>query len=312
MRTPAVWLVASVLALGISACGSGSGGEAAPPVAVPTSHLPRSTASHVVVVVMENKEYGDVLGSHDAPYLNALARRYGAPSKLYGIRHPSLPNYLALVGGETFGVDSDCTSCSVDGMSLPDQLERAGRTWRGYMQGLPRPCFKGAERGRYAKKHDPFMYFDSIRGSSRRCDRVVPYSQLLSDLRHGQLPDFAFVSPDLCSDTHDCSVRTGDRFLSSLVPALLRETGPRGFVVVTYDEGDSDAGCCGVAHGGRIATVVAGPDVRRGGRGDGDYTTYSILRTVEDFFGLPALANASDARPLDALFEKPPRAERRG
>jgi hypothetical protein len=302
--------VLAALALAVAGCGGSSDQTPPAPLDVPAAKLPPSKTSHVVVIVMENKEYDDVIGSRDARYLSKLARRYASPRSLYGIRHPSLPNYLALIGGETFGIDDDCTSCSVDGMTLPDQLERAGRTWRAYMQGLPHPCFKGAGHGRYAKKHDPFMYFKSIRDSARRCGRVVPYTQLGRDLRRGDLPDFAFVSPDLCADTHDCSVRTGDRFLESVVPAILRELGPHGMLVVTYDEGTSDRGCCGVARGGRIATVVAGPDVRRGATGKGDYSLYSILRTVEDFFGLPPLGRASDARPLDALFEKPPRARR--
>ena len=314
VRTPAAWLTGAALAIALvlAACGSGDGSErVSQPPAVPAAKLPRSKASHVVVIVMENKEYDEALASRDAPYLTGLARRYAAPRSLYGIRHPSLPNYLALIGGDTFGVTDDCTSCNVDGMNLPDQLEQAGRTWRAYMQGLPHPCFTGDERGRYAKKHDPFMYFDSIRQSPRRCGRVVPYGELVRDLKRGALPDFAFVSPDLCSDTHDCSVRTGDRFLGRVVPAILHELGPHGFLVVTYDEGSSDAGCCGVASGGRIATVVAGPDVRRRATGKGDYTTYSVLRTVEDFFGLPPLGKAADARPLDGLFTRPPRAGRK-
>jgi hypothetical protein len=311
MRIPAAWLIAAALACGAAACGTDTS-EPPPPLGVQARQLAPSKKSRVVVVVMENKEYGDVIGSHDAPYLTGLAHRYAAPHSLYGIRHPSLPNYLAMIGGRTFGIEDDCTSCSVDGMSLPDQLERAGRTWRAYMQGLPQACFKGAEHGRYAKKHDPFMYFKSIRQSPRRCGRVVPYTRLGHDLRHRTLPDFAFVSPDLCADTHDCSVRTGDRFLESLVPALLRELGPHGVLIVTYDEGTSDRGCCGVAHGGRIATVVAGPDVRGGATGGGKYSTYSILRTVEDFFGLPPLGKAAKARPLDPLFKRAPRAERRG
>jgi hypothetical protein len=309
VRTPLAWLVAAALALGVAACGDGESDLPPPPLDVPAGRLPASRTSHVVVIVMENKEYDDVLGSGDAPYMDRLARRYAAPRSIYGIRHPSLPNYLALIGGGTFGIGENCTSCSVDAPTLPDQLERAGRTWRAYMQGAPRPCFKGSGYGRYAKKHNPFMYFDSIRESARRCGWVVPYEQLARDLRRGELPDFAFVTPDLCADTHDCAVRTGDRFLADLVPALLRELGPRGMLVVTYDEGTSDRGCCGVARGGHIATIVAGPQVRPGATGSGNYTLYSVLRTVEDFFGLPPIGKAADARPLDALFERAPRAE---
>ncbi|HKP91967.1 MAG TPA: alkaline phosphatase family protein [Thermoleophilaceae bacterium] len=310
MRTTAVCLLGALFALGLAGCGDGTSDVPPPPPDVPGGSVASSPTSHVVVIVMENKEYDDVIGSDNAPYMTELANRYAAPRSLYGIRHPSLPNYLALIGGDTFGIDDDCTSCHVDAPSLPDQLERAGRSWRAYMQGAPRPCFKGSRYGRYAKKHNPFMYFDSIRESPRRCAHVVPYEQLGPDLRRGELPDFAFVTPDLCADTHDCPVRTGDRFLAGLVPPLLRAIGPRGMVIVTYDEGTSERGCCGVASGGLIPTIVAGPEVRRGATGEGDYSLYSILRTVEDFFDLPPLRGAVDALPLDALFERPPRAER--
>jgi hypothetical protein len=258
---------------------------------------------------MENKEYGQVIGSRQAPYVNRLARRYAAPSRLFAVRHPSLPNYIAMIGGDTFGISSDCTSCHVHARNLVDQLEQAGVTWKAYMQGMPRRCFSGAGSGGYAKKHDPFMYFDDIRLDSARCGRVVPYGRLGPDLRHGALPDFAWISPDLCNDTHDCSVRTGDRFLARVVPALIRELGPHGVLFVTWDEGESDRGCCGVAHGGRIATVVAGPDARRGSKGSGPYTQYSILRTIEDGFGVPRLGHAASDRtapPLDGLFTAPP------
>ena len=127
------------------------------------------------------------------------------------------------------------------------------------MEGLPSPCSQVAGAGRYAKKHDPFMYYDDVARNPRRCRRVVGFGDLVRDLRRGTLPAFAFVSPDLCHDTHDCDVATGDRFLSGLVPRLLRELGPRGFLVLTWDEGSSTAGCCTDAHGGRIATIVAGP-----------------------------------------------------
>jgi phosphatidylinositol-3-phosphatase len=305
MRAPLVCLAA--LSLALTACGAQHTAPA--PLNVPPARqLPRSTTSHAVVIVMENKEYDDVLGSRDAPYFTGLARRYASPRALYAIRHPSLPNYLALVGGDTFGIDDDCTSCSVKGRSLVDQLQDAGRSWKAYMQGMPDRCFKGAEHGSYAKKHNPFMYFDRVRENPSRCHRVVPYGELARDLRRASLPDFAFISPDLCADTHDCPVSTGDRFLAGLVPSILHALGPHGVLIVTYDEGSSDRGCCGVAHGGRIATAVAGPDVRHGATGSGSYSSYSILRTIEELFRLPPLGGAAHARPLDALFERPPRA----
>ena len=258
---------------------------------------------------MENKEASEVLGSSEAPYLTNLARRYAAPRSFYAITHPSLPNYLALIGGRTFGITDDCTDCNVSGAGLAGQLEQGGLSWKAYMQGMPEDCFKGDGYGAYAKKHNPFMYFDRIRTVRRRCHRIVRYGRLRDDLRRGRLPDFVWISPDLCNDTHDCSVRTGDRYLANVVPDLLREIGPHGFVIVTYDEGESDRGCCSLATGGRIATVIAGPEVRRGATGPGVYTHYSTLRTVEDAFGLAHLANAADPATASfaSMFTRAPR-----
>src|SRR3954462_4674897 len=129
----------ALLALALAAGQLSCGGHAHPGarLALPAS-LPRAKTSHVVMIVMENKEYDDVIGSPDAPYINRLARRYGLATASYAIRHPSLPNYLALTGGSTFGIDSDCTDCHVSGRNIADQLEDAHRSWGGFMEGLPR------------------------------------------------------------------------------------------------------------------------------------------------------------------------------
>ena len=263
-----------------------------------------ATRSHVVVIVMENKESGQVIGSRDAPYTNRLARRYGLAAKSYGIRHPSLPNYLALTGGSTFGIDSDCTDCHVNGRNIADQLEAAHRSWAGYMEGLPKTCFTGGAAGQYAKKHNPFAYYDQIAGNPSRCRHVVASGRL----NPKRLPDFAFITPGLCNDTHDCSVGTGDRYLSKLVPKLLGHLGPHGFLVLTYDEGDTGGGCCTDAHGGQIATIVAGPDVKRGARLRTPVDHYGTLRTIEDAFRLPHLGRAacSCSGSLRGLFRRAP------
>jgi hypothetical protein len=298
------WLVALCAAglLALAGCGSSRPPK---PLALPQpSALPRSTSSHVAVIVMENKERGEVVGSSAAPYVSALARRYAVATHSYAIRHPSLPNYLALTSGSTHGIDSDCTDCHVAGPNIVDQLEGAHLTWKAYMEDLPKPCSPVAGAGGYAKKHDPFMYYDDVVDDARRCRNVVGFGRLVSDLRAGTLPAFAFISPNLCHDTHDCGVATGDSFLAALVPRLLRELGPHGFLVLTWDEGSSDAGCCANARGGRIATVLAGPGVRRGAHSNRDVDHYGVLRTIEDALGLPRLGGAASPRSgtLDTLL----------
>src|SRR5438876_6589452 len=99
---------------------------------------------HVVVIVFENKEYGAVLGSRDAPTFNRMAQRYATLTQYYGVAHPSLPNYLALVSGSTHRIVDDCTSCVVDGSNLADELETAHKTWKLYAEDLPRVGYTGA------------------------------------------------------------------------------------------------------------------------------------------------------------------------
>jgi hypothetical protein len=161
------------------------------------------------------------------------------------------------------------------------------------MEQLPRPCFTGASSGDYAKKHDPFAYYPRIVSARSQCDRIVPLSALATDERTSSLPRFIWISPDLCHDMHDCPPATGDRFLSGLVPPLLRELGPRGLLILTWDEGSSDNGCCRLASGGHIATVLAGGLVRRGARLRTPTDHYSTLQAIEDLFELPRLRGAA-------------------
>ncbi len=251
-----------------------------------------------------------MIGSSAAPYVNALARRYGTMTQSYAIAHPSLPNYLALTSGSTHGIESDCTSCSVSATNVVDQLEAAGISWKAYLEDAPAPCYLGGEHGGYAKKHNPFAYYDDVAGSPARCSHLVGFGALAADLRAGALPTYVWITPNLCDDGHDCGVAASDRFLARTVPALLRELGPHGFLVLTWDEGSSDRGCCaGVASGGRIATVVAGPEVRRGAREATPIDHYGVLASIERALGLPPLAGAADPRSgsLDGLFARAPR-----
>lgn len=293
-----------VAGVGIAMLGTGSGSRGSAlqlhrrPVHRGLSRTParRSRSGvRIAVILMENEEYGQVIGSRSAPFINGLARQYSLAQAMYAVTHPSLPNYLALTGGSTFGIQSDCTSCSVQATSIVDQLQRAHVSWKAYMEDLPRPCFTGAGSGNYAKRHDPFAYYTTITSSRASCAHIVPLGQLGADERSGSLPSFIWITPNLCHDMHDCSVSTGDGFLSTVVPSLLSSLGSGGVLFLTWDEGSSDAGCCQFASGGRVATIVAGPGAKRGARLATQADHYSVLQTIEDMFGLPRLRNAACA-----------------
>jgi phospholipase C len=260
------------------------------------SSRPAPRLERVVVIVMENKSCTAVIGSRDAPYLNGLARRAAFAARSFALTTPSLPNYLGLTGGSTFGVTTDCAGCRVRATNLVDQLERAHVSWKAYMEGMPMPCYRGARAGLYVKRHNPFAYYADIVSNASRCRRVVPFTQLRADLARRALPRFVWITPNICHDMHSCPVRDGDRFLARLVPELERAVGPRGAIVVTWDEGS--------ALGRHIPTIVAGPAARAGARSSFAYDHYSLLRTIEDAFGLPHLRGAACpcTRPLTALL----------
>ena len=261
-----------------------SGGQAAP--------RPVPQLDHAIVIVLENKQRDKVLGNPDAPAFNAFAANGAVLAGYRGVTHPSLPNYLALVSGSTHGIASDCTSCTVRGRSLADTLEAKRRTWKTYAEGLPRPGWTGPLKGRYAKRHVPFLYFRTVLSKPARLRRVVPLSRLSRDLAAKRLPDFALVVPDLCHDMHDCPVATGDAWLKRFLPRLLRL--PNTAVFVVFDESDSlDP---------RVPGLVLGTAVRPGSQFRPRLSHYGLLRTIEDAWGLPRLGRSASVGPITGIW----------
>jgi phosphatidylinositol-3-phosphatase len=244
---------------------------------------------HVVIIVQENKPSSQIMGAGDAPYLNKLADEYALATNYHAIMHPSLPNYLALTSGTNAGITSNCKpkECRADVRSIADEVSKSGRSWKMYAEGMPAPC-RAENSGRYAVKHNPFMYYPSVTADKNSCAaHVVPLTQLDQDLASASsLPTYVFISPDLCNDTHDCPIRTGDEWLARLVPRILGSpafTTRNSLLVVTWDEGsDGD---------NRVATVFAGPAARKGYTSGARFSHYSLLRTIEDVWGLPPLTD---------------------
>ena len=277
-------------------CGSGGQGERAGPAA--RGGVPSFT--HVAVIVFENKRFGDVIGARQAPTFNSLARRYALLSRYCGVAHPSLPNYLALVSGSTQGIEEDCNDCSVDAENLVDSLEADGRTWKTYAEGLPRPGYSGADAGRYAKRHNPFMYFEDVTDDPRRLSRIVPLEQLDRDLAANELPDFSLIIPDVCHDVHDCPLSTGDSWLGGFLPDLLESPQlGAGVVFIVFDEGDESDH---TGSGGHIPALAVGPTVRPGARARASLNHYSLLRTIEDAWGLRKLGSSAGAQPIVGIW----------
>lgn len=271
-----------------------AGCAAAPRAGTPTplANAAVPSFSHIFIIVMENKSYSQVIGSDATPYFNQLAGEYGLATNYRGVTHPSLPNYLALTGGSTFGISRDCTSCFVDEPNIADQLEAAGKTWKAYMESMPEPCFLGDAKPLYYQKHNPFIYYNSIRNDPARCRRIVPLTELRRDLAANTLPNYVWITPNMCNDTHDCSTGDGDAWLKTWVPQIIASPAwrDRGALFITFDEGERALSSLG--DGGHLATLVISPLGKPAFRSAAAYDHYALLRTVERAWGLPELKNA--------------------
>jgi phospholipase C len=278
------------------------------PVPIPTVRPPVPDFKHIVVIFFENHEFGSVIGNRAMPNYNQYADGSTLLTQYYAITHPSLPNYLAVFGGDTFGISSNCSKCFVSAANLADQIEASGRTWRAYFQDMPRPCYVG-DTAIYVQKHNPFIYFNSIRLDAARCNRsIVPLLQLDTDLAAGTLPDFVYIMPNSCVSTDDdfsnpdCTLGLADGWLGGVMGQLLPYLNQRAasepyLIVLTWDEGQGSHSCCGLPAeaGGRIPTVLISPLVKSGFQDNTPYTHYSLLKTIESAWDLSFLGHAADA-----------------
>ena len=245
--------------------------------------------THVFVIVLENRSYSQAI---DTPYLADLASRYGLAINYHGISHPSLPNYLAMTSGSTWGIADDGWHPLPAG-GLGAQLDAAGITWRAYMEGMTRGCYTNVNG--YALKHNPFAYYGA------ECPpQVVPFSQFASDMA-GAVPQFVWITPDLCNDGHDCSNTVVSDWLSQTVPTILNSDAwqKNGVLFITYDEGEDSANSV-------LTLVVRKNQVNQ--RSSAAYDHYSLLASIEDLLGLPRLGEAANASPMtDLLQVRPPK-----
>ena len=267
------------------------------PTATPKPLVPNF--EHIVIIMFENREFGSVIGNSLMPNYNKLARDYTLLTQYYAVTHPSLPNYIALMGGDTFGITSNCHDCFVNAPSLPDLIEASGRTWKTYQEDMPSPCYL-SDTDIYVQKHNPFIYFDPIRLDTARCERsIVPLTALQADLAAGTLPNFIFITPNLCNDAHDCELDVSDVWLTNLlgqlVPALDATSKPY-LVVMLFEEGQGNHSCCGLPleAGGRVPVVLYSPQVKNGFEDSTPYTHYSLLKTILAAWGLSYLGHAAE------------------
>ncbi len=245
--------------------------------------------AHIVLVVMENRSYGEIVSNPQAPFINRLARSGALFTDSTAVTHPSEPNYLALFSGSTQGVTGDPCPLSFSGPNLAAQLRAAGLSFAGYSEGLPATGSLTCGSGQYARKHVPWANFSGVPRTAS-----LPFAAFPAG-RYDSLPTVSFVIPDLCHDMHDCSVSAGDSWLSANLAGYARwAMSHSSLLIVTWDEDDG-------SQSNQIATIFAGQHVRPG-RYATPITHYSVLRTIEQAYGLPPIGQAAGVPPITEIW----------
>jgi len=239
---------------------------------------PTGPSRHVFVIVLENTPYQLALAQ---PYISSLADRYAVASNYHDLGEPSLPNYLAMTSGSTWGI-SDNEFHPLPATGIGNQLTSAGLSWKAYMEGFTGNCFDSPYP--YALKHNPFPYYGDV------CPpNVVPMTDLVTDLNSNP-PWMSWITPGLCNDGHDCGVQTADRWLSEVVPQITSSSAWKkdGVLFITWDE--SSAG------DSRVPLLVVAPKMK------GEITIrldhYSLSATISDLLHVPRLGQAKQATSL--------------
>ncbi len=339
-RTPRLVLACAVLLIGALAgpvtAAASAGAAAAPRAATSVPHY-----QHIAVIMDLDHDYGSILNNPYAPNINRLAKQYGLASHYYTVADPDIANEVALLGGSSFGVNDNFPYWGeqIHEPSLLSQLDATGLTWKAYVQSLPYPGYLGdcypteclgtpqVDTLYKQIKFNGVPDFASVADSPSEARKMVPATELGADARAGKLPNFSLILPDECHDMHggppwcvdganayhqpndNRLVAAGDSYIGQVVHEIMsgqQWTRGNNAIVLTFTEGDTNAGCCGTVPGtGRVMTVVITSHGPRHLTDPAPYNHYSLLSTIQHAFGLSCLQESCDTAhvvPMVRLF----------
>lgn len=265
----------------------------APDAVVPMSITPRIT--HITVVIAENYNYSQLIGSSAAPYLNSFARGNALFTNSHGVSHPSQPNYLALFSGSTQGVTSDYCPVSFGSANLSTRLRAYGFSFQGYAENWPssgNPCYASYSTSvgshyLYWRKHVPWTDFTNV--------AYRTYGHAYTGAGMLLTGSVNFVAPNICHDGHDCSIAALDSWLSHNIPPMVTYNSTHnGLLILTFDEGDNSTS-------NHIVTIMSGPHVTKGLYSQW-INHYNVLRLIEANFGLPYLGASASATAITGVL----------
>jgi phosphatidylinositol-3-phosphatase len=257
----------------------------------PTTSTSLPTPDHVVIALFENKDYSAISTS---PTFSSWAKAGALLTDSHGVTHPSQPNYLALWSGSTQGITDDSCPHTFSTANLGQQLIAAGRSVKIYSEGLPSAgsttCSAGTSPQTYARKHNPLVDWTQTADAAHN----LPWTSFPSD--YTTLPTVSLVVPDECNDMHDCSVSTGDAWLSSKLAAYKTWAMTHNSVlIVTFDEGST------TTTANQIYTFMVGQHIRPGSTYGTRVTHYGVLHTLEQAYGLTQLGTSE--APITGVYQ---------
>lgn len=281
-------------------------------VVVPCMSAQVPHSDHVVIMMVENHSYSQVVGNTNMPYLNSLINSSGLATNYDANSHYSIPNYFWITAGKYVTLnDGSQAVYNVDNVTR--YLLGAGKTWKAYEESIPSAGYTGPTVEPYEKNHDPFVFFSDVVNSSQVMN-VVPYTQLATDISNNQLPNYSFITPNSNHDGHTKNLATMDQWLSANLPTLLNspyfQPGGDGILFITFDESlDTDCAplttCPSLPEnggGGHVATVVIGPNVKPGYKSSTFYQHPSVLKTGLVALGITTAPAAASTAPTMSDF----------
>jgi phosphatidylinositol-3-phosphatase len=274
----------------------------APLTIVITATTAAAPFGHIVIVLEENTNYTDVVGSSQAPYLNSLMTQYGSATQYYANTHPSIGNYMMLTTGQVLTNDDSQTpqSFPISADNVVRELLAAGKTWKSYAEDLPSAGYTGGDTGNYAVRHNPLAYMTDVQNNASQQQNLVPFRQFPQDLAAGSLPDFSFIVPNLCDDAHDCSLSVADSWLKTSLDPLIKNPvfQKDGLLIVVFDESGND----NANGGGRVVAALVSPAFSKAGYSSTTlYQHQSVLRLILEGLGVKTLPGSAASAP--AMWE---------
>jgi len=302
--------LSAILALAVSGCSTatttaGVAPSSAQPAPLATATrtsaptlAPSGVVTKVLVFIEENHSLSQMRSG--MPYTFGLARQFGYATSYAAIQHPSLPNYIAIAGGQTYGITNDNKPSDnpVTGTSVFGQAVASGKTAAAFVDGMPQSCSTTDGGSDYAVKHNPWAYFTNERDICQRYD--VPVDRLSEAITQGALPNVGMVIPNVCNDAHNCPLGTADAWFESWMTKIFDGPDWRSghlAVVLTADEDDKSSDntvLTVVIHPSQRANVVTSP-----------LTHYSLTRLFEEVAGTPFLFGAASAPSMAKAFGLP-------